>query len=159
MSSSWRRTAYRCFLACILICLIFPGFSQPVASQSKNKPSDDVSVIQKIMAAQVAAWNRGNIDDFMNGYWKSDSLIFVGKSGITYGYNNALANYKKNYDGPDKMGKLYFSDLSFKRISADHYFVIGKWLLKRTAGDVGGVYTLLFRKINGQWVIIADHSS
>jgi len=111
------------------------------------------------MTDQVEAWNRGSIDDFMKGYWQNDSLIFVGKSGITYGYNNALANYKNHYSNPDEMGKLYFTDLAFKRLSADHYFVIGKWLLKRKVGDIGGVYTLLFRKINGHWVIIADHSS
>jgi hypothetical protein len=95
----------------------------------------------------------------MKSYWKSDSLMFIGKSGITYGYTNTLENYKKNYDGPDKMGQLFFTLLKFEQLSPEYYFVIGKWFLKRKAGDLGGIYSLLFRKIDGQWVIVADHSS
>jgi ketosteroid isomerase-like protein len=121
--------------------------------------STDVIAIKKLMTEQVAAWNNGNIDDFMKGYWNNDSLAFVGQSGITYGYNNTLNNYKKKYDSPAKMGKLFFSDLKYLRLSDDFYFITGKWFLKRTAGDVGGYYTLLFRKINGQWFIINDHTS
>lgn len=121
--------------------------------------SQDETSIRQILAEQTAAWNKGSLDDFMKGYWKNDSLLFIGQSGITYGYDNALNNYKKNYDTPDKMGQLFFTLLKFERLSADHYFVVGKWLLKRKAGDVGGVYTLLFRKIDGHWFIIADHSS
>ena len=98
-------------------------------------------------------------DDFMKGYWNNDSLAFVGHDGITYGYKNSIDRYKKNYPTTDKMGKLFFSDLKFLRLSADYYFITGKWFLKRTAGDVGGYYTLLFHKINGQWVIINDHTS
>lgn len=119
----------------------------------------DEAAIKKLMETQVAAWNNGNIDDFMKGYWNSDSLAFVGQTGITYGYQNTLNNYKKKYDSPAKMGKLFFSELKFLRLSANYYFITGKWFLKRTAGDVGGYYTLLFRKINGQWFIINDHTS
>ena len=121
--------------------------------------STETSAIQKVMADQAAAWNRGSIDDFMKGYWQNDSLIFIGKSGITYGYANALDNYKKNYDSPDKMGQLFFTLLKINQLSPDYCFVIGKWLLKRTAGDIGGIYTLVFRKINGYWLIVADHTS
>lgn len=123
------------------------------------QPSNDEAAIRQIMAKQADAWNKGNIDIFMKGYWNSDSLIFIGKSGPAYGYRQALANYKKNYTGPNQMGKLFFDLLKVKRLSADYYFVIGKWFLKRKAGDIGGVYTLLFRKINGQWRIIVDHTS
>lgn len=115
--------------------------------------------IHKVMADQAAAWNRGSIDDFMKGYWHNDSLVFVGRSGPIYGYDQALANYKKGYDTPDKMGKLFFTLLSIKQLSPDYCFVIGKWILKRPAGDVGGTYTLLFRKIDGQWQIVVDHTS
>jgi ketosteroid isomerase-like protein len=123
------------------------------------QPSKDETAIRQIMAAQVDAWNKGNIDAFMKGYWNNDSLVFIGKSGPSYGYHQALANYKKNYTGPDQMGKLFFDLLKVKRLSVDYYFVIGKWFLKRKAGDIGGIYTLLFRKINGQWRIVVDHTS
>jgi ketosteroid isomerase-like protein len=145
--------------------------SHTVSAQSANQPpastaapsapsrSSDESSIRMLMADQAAAWNRGSIDDFMKGYWNNDSLMFIGTSGITYGYKTTLANYKKRYDTPDKMGQLFFTLLKVQRISPDHYFVIGKWLVKRKIGDIGGVYTLLFRKINGHWHIVADHTS
>ncbi|MBN9385743.1 MAG: DUF4440 domain-containing protein [Chitinophagaceae bacterium] len=121
--------------------------------------SADESSIRRILADQIAAWNKGDLDDFMKGYWQNDSLAFIGQSGITYGYTAALNNYKKHYDSPDKMGELIFTLLKLERLSPDYYFVIGKWQLKRKAGDVGGVYTLLFRRIGGRWVIVVDHSS
>jgi hypothetical protein len=136
-------------LSCLFIFFSIIVFAQ----------ADEETAIKKLMETQVSAWNKGNIDEFMKGYWQSDSLMFIGKSGITYGYTNTLNNYKKNYDSPDKMGKLFFSDLKMKRLAADYYFIIGKWFLKRAAGDVGGYYTLLFRKINGQWYIVTDHTS
>ncbi|MBS1917995.1 MAG: nuclear transport factor 2 family protein [Bacteroidetes bacterium] len=121
--------------------------------------SVDEKAIQKLMQKQAAAWNSGNIDEFMKGYWQNDSLMFIGHGGITYGYKNTLDNYKKNYDSKEKMGTLFFSDVKMKKLSADYYFIVGKWLLKRIGGDIGGYYTLLFRKINGQWVIVCDHTS
>jgi ketosteroid isomerase-like protein len=124
-----------------------------------TQPAKDEAAIRSLMANQVDAWNKGNIDAFMKGYWNDDSLVFIGKSGPAYGYHHALANYKKNYSGPDQMGKLFFDLLKVKRLSAEYYFVIGKWFLKRKAGDIDGIYTLLFRKINGQWRIVVDHTS
>jgi len=135
-----------------LLTLTTTAFTQ--ASNSK-----DEAAIRSVMANQVDAWNRGNIDVFMKGYWNNDSLVFIGKSGLSYGYHQALANYKKNYSGSDQMGKLFFDLVKVKRLSSDYYFVIGKWFLKRKAGDIGGVYTLLFHKINGLWRIVVDHTS
>ena len=85
--------------------------------------------------------------------------MFIGKSGITYGFTNTLNNYKKNYSDTTQMGKLAFDLVKVQRISPEYYFVVGKWHLKRSIGDLSGHYTLLFRKINGEWVIVADHSS
>ncbi|HEV2354178.1 MAG TPA: DUF4440 domain-containing protein [Puia sp.] len=135
-----------------LLMLTLSGLAQ-------QKTSPDEAAIRRIMATQTEAWNRGDLNAFMGGYWKSDSLVFIGKSGTSYGYRQALANYKKNYNGPDEMGKLFFDLIKVKRLSADYYFVIGKWFLKRKAGDIGGVYTLLFHKIAGHWRIIVDHTS
>lgn len=117
------------------------------------------TAIRHIMADQAAAWNKGDIDEFMKGYWNSDSLVFVNQTGLNYGYTNTLAGYKKRYDSPDKMGQLFFTLLSIKQLSPDYCFVLGKWLLKRKIGDVGGLYSLLFRKINGRWQIVVDHTS
>jgi ketosteroid isomerase-like protein len=121
--------------------------------------SADELAIQKLMADQATAWNRGSIDDFMKGYWNNDSLTFIGHGGITYGYGNTLNNYKKNYNDASKMGKLFFKLIKLKKLSPEYYFVTGTWFLKRSAGDVGGYFTLLFRKIKGQWLIITDHTS
>jgi hypothetical protein len=95
----------------------------------------------------------------MKGYWKSDSLMFIGKSGIAYGYVAALNNYKKNYSDTIKMGQLSFDLLRLESLSSASYFVIGKWFLKRTIGDIGGIFSLVFRKFNGKWFIVADHTS
>ena len=121
--------------------------------------SGDEAEVRKVLANQNAAWNRGDVDAFMVGYWDNDSLMFVGSSGITYGYKNTLSNYKKRYPDTAAMGKLTFNLIEVKRLSQEYYHVTGKWHLQRSIGDVGGHFTLVFRKINGQWVIISDHSS
>lgn len=119
----------------------------------------DVIQIQAILDNQTKSWNKGDINAFMVGYLQSDSLVFIGKSGPKYGYNNTLENYKKGYPDTSYMGKLHFDILSMKPLNTDHYFVIGKWHLSRTVGDLNGVFTLLFRKTKDGWKIIADHSS
>ncbi len=98
-----------------------------------------------MLSTQNAAWNRGDVDAFMIGYWENDSLMFVGSSGITYGYKNTLANYKKRYPGAEAMGKLTFDLIEVKRLSSEYYHVTGKWHLQRSIGDVGGHFTLIFR--------------
>lgn len=115
--------------------------------------------IRNVLAEQAAAWNRGSIEEYMHGYWNNDSLVFVGKNGPTYGYTSTLERYKRSYSDAAKMGKLTFDILQVRKLSNNYYFVLGRWLLKRTAGDVGGSFTLLFRRIKGEWRIIADHSS
>ncbi len=137
----------------LAFCLLMTGTIGLSAQTSDEKE------IRSILERQTLEWNRGNIDAFMVGYWKSDSLMFVGQSGVTYGYEQTKNNYKKNYSDTAKMGKLTFNILQVKPLSVDHYFVLGKWYLKRSVGDVSGHYTLIFRKINGQWLIISDHSS
>ncbi|MBS1597126.1 MAG: DUF4440 domain-containing protein [Bacteroidetes bacterium] len=127
-------------------------------SKTFSQTADELA-IKKVLENQVNAWNRGSIDDFMKAYWQNDSLTFIGHGGITHGYNPTLNNYKKNYNDTAKMGKLSYELLSFKKISAEYFFVTGKWSLKRSIGDIGGIYTLLFRKIKSKWVIVTDHTS
>jgi hypothetical protein len=119
----------------------------------------DEQEIRAILQRQTEAWNRGDLNGFMRGYWENDSLMYIGKARVTYGYASTLASYIRNYGDTARMGKLRFEILHVKRLSADHFFVVGKWFLKRSAGDVGGHYTLLWKKILGAWVIVADHSS
>ncbi len=121
--------------------------------------SKDETAIRNAMNEQLTAWNSGDINRFMGTYWQDDSLMFIGKSGITYGWQKTLENYKKSYPDAATMGKLDFTILQVKRLSAIYFFVVGKWHLTRSAGDVGGHYTLLFRKVKNKWVIVADHSS
>jgi len=121
--------------------------------------SKDEAAIRKLMAVQTASWNSGDLEGFMQTYWKSDSLLFIGKNGIKWGWQAALDNYKKGYPDTVAMGKLSFDILLIKRLSADHYYVVGKWSLARSIGDLSGHYDLLLRKIKGHWVIVADHSS
>lgn len=119
----------------------------------------DDARIRAVLDKQMKAWNEGSIEQYMQGYWNSDSLVFVGKSGPTYGYKETLERYKRSYTDTAKMGKLSFEILQVRQLSRECYFVLGKWALKRTIGDVGGSFTLLFRKIKGEWRIVADHSS
>ena len=125
-------------------------------SFAQNK---DEKAIREILANQERAWNKGDLSNFMIGYWNNDSLVYIGKNGPTYGYATTLINYKKNYPDTAYMGKLKFELISLKPLNTDHYFVIGKFYLTRTVGDASGYFTLLFRKINGVWKAIADHSS
>jgi uncharacterized protein (TIGR02246 family) len=121
--------------------------------------SNDEAEVRNVLAKQNAAWNRGDIDAFMVGYWENDSLMFIGKSGVTYGYKNTLANYKRNYPDTTVMGKLTFTLIQVKQLSPEYFHVTGKYYLTRTIGDASGHFTLVFRKIKSKWVIISDHSS
>jgi ketosteroid isomerase-like protein len=136
----------------ILIGIII--FSTAIHAQSKDK-----AAILKVLTKQDAAWNRGDLEGFMQGYWENDSLMFIGKSGITYGWQKTLDNYKKGYPDTTAMGKLNFEYIEIKRLSVNYFFVVGKWHLTRTIGNLDGAFTLLMRKIKGRWVIVKDHSS
>lgn len=136
--------------------LLYACFFISMAAAAQH--SDEKEIIG-LLNRQTQAWNKGNLEEFMSGYWNNDSLMFVGKNGVTYGYANTLNNYKKNYNSPEKMGRLFFEIIKVKRLSPEYYWVLGKYFLKRSVGDAGGQYTLLLKKINGRWMIIADHSS
>lgn len=131
-----------------------------ISITNSSKAQDKAEIkIRKMLSKQETAWNTGNLESFMNGYWMNDSLLFIGKNGPKYGYQTTLENYKKGYPDTAYMGKFTSTILSIKKLSNQYYFVVGKWFLKRSVGDASGHYTLLIRKINGEWVIVADHSS
>ena len=138
----------------LLLILISILWSSTGFTQDRN-----ARAILDLLDTQTAAWNKGDLQAFMKGYWENDSLRFIGKSGITYGWSNTLANYKRGYPDTAAMGKLNFTILVVKKLSPRYYEVVGKWYLKRSIGDASGHYTLLLRKIKGSWVIVSDHSS
>lgn len=137
--------------ACFALFLLF--------SIKAMAQSTEETAIRQLLAQQTTAWNRGDVEGFMQTYWQSDSLMFIGKSGVVWGWQQTLNNYKKGYPDTAAMGKLTFDIIQVKPLSPDHYFVVGKWMLKRSIGDVSGHYTLILRRIKGEWKIVSDHSS
>lgn len=131
---------------------VVPAISQKLYQTDKD-------AIMQVFQAQEDAWNAGEIDTFMEGYWKSDELAFVGASGPTYGWQNTLDNYKKRYPNRTAMGKLKFEILKLRKIDKKTAFIIGTFHLTRTIGDLSGYFTLVWRKINGKWLIVSDHTS
>lgn len=123
-----------------------------------QKQSKDVNQVLINMKAQEEGWNKADIEGFMLYYWKSDSLKFIGSKGITYGWQKTFDNYKKSYPTKEAMGELKFTILDTKQLSKTYIYIIGKWELKKEK-PVGGHFTLLWQKINKQWVIVADHTS
>ncbi|MCD8742385.1 DUF4440 domain-containing protein [Mucilaginibacter roseus] len=121
--------------------------------------AQDKQAILKVMDKQREAWNNGDIEAYMQTYWKSDSLTFVGKSGVTYGWQNTMDNYKRGYPDKAAMGFLTFKILKVNLIDKTNAFVLGGWNLKREKDAPGGYFTLWFRKIKGEWLIVCDHSS
>jgi uncharacterized protein (TIGR02246 family) len=147
-------------LGLIIFISLFTSLSLFAKPKKKKKPTPDPRIeIQAVLNSQQKAWNDGKLEIYMQGYWNSDSLTFVGKRGVTRGWKNTLENYKKSYPDKAAMGKLKLDILNIKLVARDVAFVVGKWDLTRTAGNVGGHFTLLMRKIKNKWVIVADHSS
>lgn len=117
--------------------------------------------VREVLQNQSACWSRGDLECYMADYWKSDSLLFVGKSGLTYGWQQTLDNYRKNYPDTSAMGKLEFELKEMRPLSAETMLVVGKWHLQREAklGDLEGHFSVIFKHFPEGWKIIADHSS
>ncbi|MBS1616676.1 MAG: nuclear transport factor 2 family protein [Bacteroidetes bacterium] len=139
----------------LLLGFLFLCYCCPARAQH----SGDEAAIRELLSRQVSEWNRGNVAGYMQGYWESDSLVFIGKSGPTYGYQATLARYQKSYPDAAHMGQLTASPLRIRLLAQDWAYVTGRWQLKRVAGNLSGYYTLLLRKLAGHWVIVEDHSS
>ena len=131
-----------------------------ISTACSAQPQDDKATILSILDRQTKAWNTGDLEAFMDGYWQSEELMFIGSRGLTYGWQNTLDNYKKGYPDRATMGQLTFDILETRPLGPEHYLVVGKWHLAREEmDDAEGHFSLTWRKIDGQWVIIADHSS
>lgn len=127
-------------------------------SSFAQKTKDETKVVANNMKIQEESWNKGDIPGFMEYYWKSDSLKFIGSKGITYGWQKTLDNYLKGYPNKEAMGILKFTIIENAQLSNTNIYVIGRWELTKEK-PVGGHFTLLWKKINGKWVIVADHTS
>lgn len=130
--------------------------SLSIMSCSKT-PSQEKEILA-VMEMQEQAWSNGNLDQFMQGYWQSDSLMFVGKNGIKYGWQTTLDNYKKSYPDKAAMGKLEFEIIKLE-VNNETAFMLGKWSLIRESDNPNGHFALYWKKINGSWVITIDHTS
>jgi ketosteroid isomerase-like protein len=118
----------------------------------------DVKTVSNNMKAQVLAWNKADIKGFMDHYWNSDSLMFIGSKGVTYGWQKTYDNYVKNYPNKEAMGVLKFTIIKTEQLSKTSIYIIGKWELEKEK-PAGGHFTLLWKKINNKWVIVSDHTS
>lgn len=128
--------------------------------QAATLQSDDVqAAVYGVMNEQEKAWNKGDVETFMKGYLYSDKVLFTGGKSILYGYNRVLDNYKKAYPGKAGMGQLQFENSDCKYLAPQHALVAGKWTLFREADTLSGRYTLVWQLVDGEWKIIADHSS
>lgn len=134
-------------LFCLMLFLATFSFAQ------------DKKAITNLLEKQRLAWNRGDLDGYMQSYWKSDSLLFVGKTGPKYGWKSTLENYKKSYPDDESMGMLTFNILQINIIDLKNAFVLGGWKLKREKDEPQGFFTLWLRRIKGEWKIVSDHSS
>ena len=144
------------YIVLSFICVLLFSFWM---CSSANSQSKAVKKISAVLFSQVESWNKGDIEEFMKTYWKNDSLMFIGKSGVTYGWYKTLKNYQKGYPDKAAMGQLDFTIISMKKISRRMFSVVGKWHLARQAGDLQGHFTLLLKKFKKEWLIIQDHSS
>lgn len=118
----------------------------------------DVKTVSNNMKAQVLTWNNADIKGFMDHYWNSDSLMFIGSKGVTYGWQKTYDNYVKNYPNKEAMGILKFTIIKTEQLSKTSVYIIGKWELEKEK-PAGGHFTLLWKKINNKWVIVSDHTS
>ena len=145
---------------CTFICMSF--LTIIAWSPPKGKLELDTETrhqIEKVMSKQEEDWSNGDIDAYMEGYWKSDSLKFISKNGVTYGWGKTLAKYQNAYPDKASMGKLKFEIRSMELICFKTVLVIGKWTLERTEGLLEGYYSLIWKRIDGKWVIVIDHTS
>lgn len=138
-----------------IIFLLLMVFSTTTMAQTKQ----DRAAILKVLENQRQGWNKGDMENYMQGYWKSDSLLFVGKNGPTYGWQKTLDNYKKGYPDKSAMGFLTFGIKKVEFLAKDKAFVLGTWNLKREKDEPKGYFTLLLKKIDGEWKVVVDHSS
>ncbi|MFD2245063.1 YybH family protein [Pontibacter ruber] len=148
----------RFILAAATCLLLATGCTRK--SNAYNSASETAAV-KEVLAQQAECWSKGDLECYMQGYWRSDSLLFIGKNGLTYGWQQTLDNYKRSYPDVAAMGKLAFDLKEIRTLSPETMLVVGKWHLQREAskGDLQGHFSVIFKRFPEGWKIIADHSS
>jgi uncharacterized protein (TIGR02246 family) len=146
------------YLLTTIILLVI--LSMTASSFAQNRPdAKSIAGIRAVLEAQAAAWNRGDLEKYMDGYARSADTVFVSGDRVTRGWQTVLERYKKAYDSRDKMGVLTFSDVEINVLSKDAAIVLGRWHLQRSKDEPHGRFTLLFRKTTAGWKIVHDHTS
>ena len=139
---------------CITICIL-------LTLECSDQQIDEAGIrdaVSGVLIAQQKAWNEGNIEEFMAGYWHSEDLTFASEGTVNSGWEAVLKRYKTKYT-PESMGELTFSDLEITPLSPDAAYVIGTWALKLEPDNPDGKFTLIFRKFGESWKIVHDHTS
>lgn len=139
----------------LVLTISFLAFHLPLNAQ-KDK---DIKAIKTALENQRTAWNNGDIESFMQAYWKSEKLQFIGSKGPVYGWQNTLERYKKSYPDRKAMGRLDFEIISMDKRSRKVVSMLGKFILHRESDELSGYFLLIWQKIKGRWVIVADHTS
>ena len=142
----------------VFLMVLLAGIHGLTAPSSEEHKSDHEAILA-ILNAQQAAWNRGDVDAFLTGYWQSPEVTFSGSNGVSRGWDEVLARYKRNYPDRAAMGQLDFSELEFRFLGPDAALVLGRWHLKRENDELGGVFSLVWQRFPDGWKIIHDHTS
>ncbi|MCA1635301.1 MAG: nuclear transport factor 2 family protein [Acidobacteria bacterium] len=144
----------------VVAAIVYGYRGRGLASGLDKKADREMAAVRAVLEAQQAAWNRGDIDAFMEGYAKEETITFLSGDSFTRGWQTVLERYRKNYDSRAKMGTLAFSDLEFKPLSPFYTMVTGRFQLTRENGETPhGRFTLVFRRTTGGWRIVHDHTS
>jgi len=140
----------------VLLMAAFPAS----ANQKKPRDSSEVKKIRAVLDRQVEAWNRRDLENFMAGYLNSQDLTFFSGGSNVSGWQTTLDRYRNRYQSEGKeMGRLEFTDTQIEMLGPASAFVRGHWRLKMSSSEPGGLFTLIFRKLHGEWKIIHDHTS
>jgi uncharacterized protein (TIGR02246 family) len=142
-----------------LLALLLLAASPPQLASNPDSRERDRAAMIGVLDAQQAAWNRGDVDAFLEGYWHSPELTFSGAGGVARGWDGVRARYKKTYADREAMGQLQFSELEFRFLGPDATLVLGHWHLTRASGNLGGVFSLVWQRFPEGWRIIHDHTS
>ena len=148
------------FLVALLLLTIIPPSAKAQSAARSTKRDDRISAaVRGVLNAQRDAWNRGDLEGYMDGYDRSPDTEFVGGDTITRGWQTVLERYQKKYNSREKMGVLTFSEIEINVLSKDAALVLGRWRLKRASDEPHGTFSLLFRRKKAGWRIVHDHSS
>ena len=146
------------FSFAIISVFVFASCSSQIGNEEMDEKLESAQVLE-VLHQQEDSWNEGDVDGFMNGYWKDDSVMFVSGEKVLYGWQKMTDNYKNSYSTKQLMGELEFKVHKVEVLSHDAVMVIGNWSIHREMTDFGGKFSLLWRKINGEWKIVIDHTS